>query len=325
MKKNHEREPQINQHDNRSFLGTESQPRIPNYESGRVEEERFDFKKVVVGKIDLDTVAVAWLFGVDKNDQIEIVRGQADEADLANPDILCIEVGGSGQTSMSCFDHHQAGGPEDSATKQASRIAMSRPGSERIIEYIELLDTQGPTAIEEQLGEGKFPTLSDIFSGLLLTERDPKKQLLKGIEVLDSVAQTNQDPLGPIKGFDEFELAKIEHEFELAKAVEEANWDETKSGHRLAYLETSFFGAPGALYQAGAEIVVCHNPSFGQPPVSKFTIAGNGVKIDSVLPILNKKECGWGGPPTGTIVGSPKENGSQLTMDEVLEIVRDNC
>jgi len=43
--------------------------------------------------------------------------------------------------------------------------------------------------------------------------------------------------------------------------------------------------------------------------------------VDAVLPKLNALESGWGGPPTGTIVGSPRE-GSKLTLKEVVGIVK---
>jgi hypothetical protein len=67
-------------------------------------------------------------------------------------------------------------------------------------------------------------------------------------------------------------------------------------------------------------VVVALNPNYNG--VRKFTIAGNGIRVDSVKDRLNAKEPGWGGPPSGTILGSPRE-GSNLSLEEVVRIVKE--
>ena len=156
---------------------------------------------------------------------------------------------------------------------------------------------------------------------MLLTERNPVEQLHKGIELLNSVVDSNQDPWGTIVGFEDYAAAKNENNQQIAAAVKNAQWATTKSGKKLGYLETTFFGAPGALYNAGAELVIAFNPDFRG--VRKFTVAGNGHKVNSIIDKLNTLEPGWGGPPTGTIIGSPRE-GSILELDQVVQIVRNN-
>jgi hypothetical protein len=121
--------------------------------------------------------------------------------------------------------------------------------------------------------------------------------------------------------FHSFASAKAENDRRVAEAVEKAQWGTTRSGLRLAWLETDFIGAPGALYGVGAQVVVVYSRHFGPAGVPKFTLAGNGVRVDRVLPELNAREPGWGGPPSGTILGSPRE-GSKLTLEEVVEMVR---
>ncbi|MBU1014998.1 hypothetical protein KKI17_00970, partial [Patescibacteria group bacterium] len=65
---------------------------------------------VRVGKIDLDTCGAALLLGVSREEGVEVLRGgEASQEDLADPQILCIEVGGSGQVAERNFDHHGLG------------------------------------------------------------------------------------------------------------------------------------------------------------------------------------------------------------------------
>lgn len=318
-------------------------------------------KSVRVGKIDLDTAGTAYFLGVSREDEVVIVRGHAFAEDLLNAEIICIEVGGSGEVDSNNWDHHSPDGPRDSAAKQAANKTLGdlfcscgsthwntpvsgeelssdcnvyfgyyRPGDmtlgdptvKMLVEYINELDTNGPEALrQERVG---FPTLSDVFAGMLLTERDAVEQLHKGVEILEKIVEEGRNPFHTIEGFDSYAEAKAENNRQIAKAVEEAEWTVTQGGYKLAFLSTNFFGAPGALYGMGAEIVVAYAPQFGNPPVPKFTIAGNGIKVDSALPELNALEEGWGGPATGTILGSPR-TGSKLSLTEVTEIVKRTC
>lgn len=307
------------------------------------------WKRVLVGpKVDLDTCGCAFLMGVTREEGVEVVRsGRASEADLADSSVLCIEVGGSGQVDRVDFDHHESGGPVESATAQARswlgqeagyeffqrhNITISDDGEEAgsqvaslvsLIQYIDELDTKGPQALGREPRGEEFPYFSDVFAGMLLTERNPVEQLHKGVQILKDLVQRGQDPYGTIKGFDLYAEAKAENNRQVTKAVESARWTNTKAGRKVGYLETDFFGAPGVLFGAGAEIAVAFSPRFGNPPVPKFTIAGNGVRVDEVLSALNALEQGWGGPATGTILGSPR-SGSSLTLEQVVEIVRKN-
>lgn len=327
------------------------------------------WRRVLVGKIDLDTVGAAFLAGVTRQDEVVVVRGgQADEADLADHSVLCIEVGGSGRVAKSNFDHHDAGGPTHSATMQVFNTFYRGPAGsgkgilsqwfeeaadkdaeacdfpsthigwgsecgwcwdpqaqgvwsqvEKLSLYIDTIDIKGPRALPGY-GKLEFPGLSDVFAGILLTERSPVEQLHKGVGLFVAVLETGQDPFGTIRGFDSYGEAKAENNRQIAKFVEKARWEITAGGRRFAYLETDFIGAPGALYGQGAEIVVAYAPRFGNPPVPKFTIAGNGVVVTSALERLNALEQGWGGPATGTILGSPRI-GSSLSLEEVVQIV----
>ncbi|MDP3762547.1 MAG: hypothetical protein Q8Q97_00550, partial [bacterium] len=147
-----------------------------------------------------------------------------------------------------------------------------------------------------------------------------------GVEILRRVVLEGIDPYGrmPVEEVPEWTVyakAKAENNRQVAEAVKQAEWALTRAGLKLAWLETDFFGAPGALYGIGAQVVVAFSPHFGPAKTPKFTIAGNSIKVDAALTELNSREPGWGGPSTGTIIGSPRE-GSKLTLDEVVDIVR---
>ncbi len=322
--------------------------------------KRFD--GVQVGKIDLDTCGVALLHGVNRGDKVEVLPGcKATEADLSNPRILCIEVGGSGRVAEGNFDHHdipivpEGLGTIYSACRQAWAVVPCQfcggvygdpdrlpyiawghfLGTDcgsgenklvaRLVEYIDCLDTKGPIALGKRQGD-RYPTLSDIFNGMLLTVRNPVEQLFRGVEMLRGIVEGGIDPYGRMPAEENptwaaYAAAKAENNRQIRQAVDGAQFVATASGKKLAWLETDFFGAPGALYGVGAQVVVAFSPHFGQTKVPKFTVAGNGIRVDAVLPELNAREPGWGGPATGTILGSPRE-GSKLTLDEVVEIVR---
>ncbi len=281
-------------------------------------------KSVKVQKIDLDTVGCGFLLGITREDETQVLRGDASEADLANPEVVCIEVGGSGRVSENNWDHHDPNGPQKSASYQAWE-ALGRPERyARLVEYIEILDIQGPRALPEwkKSDEGvERRFLSDVLAGLFLVERNPVEQFYKGIEILREIVEKGYDPFGEIPGFDLYVEAKAENNRQVAETIKNACFEVTRGGLKIAFLESKFQGAVGALYGIGAQVAVVLNPNFNG--VRKFTVAGNGIRVDAITPILNQLEAGWGGPATGTILGSPRE-GSKLSLEEVARIVRDN-
>ena len=368
-------------------------------------------KKVYVGKIDLDVIGCGYILGISRKDEVVTVRGQAPQEVLENPEIVCIECGGSGQVELLNFDHHGSNAPRKSATLQAfeaveeawgrygkaadrlvalGQLEKSRLGSPedeatlRILRavfeseekpaidyfnkvigsplapetdfagmlssYVDTIDVYGPQKLRSYTRElgiepGElFPSLSDVISGMMLRVKDPREQFFKGVEIIRTIQEMEWEDVfhsrfteavetgaeikatlfGPIKNpaFDEYVQAKQEHSRQAIEAVKKAKWTNTKGGRRLAYLETSFYGAPGALYAAGAEIAIVLNPNLRG--IRKFTIAGNGVRVDSVLPLLGERESGWGGPSTGTIIGSPQDRDSTLSLEEVVEIAREH-
>lgn len=284
--------------------------------------------EVVVRKVDMDTCLTALLLGVSSEDRIVVRREGAIPLELCDPKVVCIEAGGSGRVDMNDFDHHDTSVPLPPACRQAYDRARglnkSLPiGMERLVEYVERIDVSGPDGLGPR---PPFPTLSDVFSGMLLTTEEPEEQLLKGMAILEEVLRRELDPWGTmpdVPEWEEYVEAKRRNDEELRKLASQAELFTTNGGLRAGYLKTDIFGALGVLYKLGCKVAIAHSPNFGNPPVSKYTIGGDGVRVDKLLPILNGLEPGWGGPSHGTIVGSPAE-GSKLSPEEVKRMVREN-
>lgn len=328
-------------------------------------------RRVIIQKVDMDTALTAFLLGVSEQDEIIVVRDKASPEDLADPNVICIECGGSRQIHLANFDHHNTKQELPAACVQAWEFRFLYRYSDRwatheekrehsmnwlqlqleslcpdlhygsetwetwfflpflilcLLDYVSLLDTQGPEALKasSQLPEGAFPTLSDVFSGMLLITKDPKEQLLKGIGIYRTVLQEGLHPfelMPELAEWKEYIEAKRQNNEAIQKAIANAQFFETRSGLKAGFVETDVIGALGALYKLGCQIAIAYSPQFGNPPVPKYTIAGNSVRVDNLLPILDEKEDGWGGPAHGTIIGSPRA-GSKLQPAEVIKIVQ---
>lgn len=284
--------------------------------------------KVIIQKVDLDTALTALLLEVSSQDEIVVVHEQADAEELADPGVICIECGGSGQIGLNNFDHHDTDRELPSACVQAFQAhcePREQQGLERLVEYVSLLDTRGPEGLLQQsdLPPDSFPTLSGLFSGMLLVTADRGEQLLRGIGLLQALLARGDDPFGlmpELPQWQDYLEAKRRNQEAIGRAIEGAKLFETAGGRKVGFVETEVIGALGALYALGCQIAIAYAPRFGQPPVPKYTIAGNGLRVDSLRSRLNELEAGWGGPAHGTILGSPRR-GSKLTPEQVMAIV----
>jgi hypothetical protein len=99
----------------------------------------------------------------------------------------------------------------------------------------------------------------------------------------------------------------------------------TASGLKAGYIalkqeHTGIIIGPGCLYDQGCDIGIIFSLAFGVPPVRKFTIAGHSHSVNQLLPYLAKHEAGWGGREN--IIGSPRNGGSNLSENIIIELVR---
>ena len=282
--------------------------------------------RVVIQQVDMDTCLTALILGVSGGDEIVVVRDDATLADLADPAVLCVEAGGSGQVERNNFDHHNTTEPLPPACRQAlERSGQSDPQLARLVDYVAAIDAGGPHALPPLPGL-RFPTLSDVFSGMRLTNKEPVEQLRAGLGIFETVLIHGLDPFGlmpELPCWRPYLVAKRQNNEAIARAKAHAEILTSKQGVKVGYLETDFIGALGALYDLGCAVGIAFSPNFGDPTVPKYTIGGNGIRVSHLLPWLNARESGWGGPAHGTIIASPR-TGSHLAPEEVKRIVQEN-
>lgn len=276
-------------------------------------------------KVDLDTLLATYLMGARLCETSIIswrcVRGSASAEALSDPTVLAVEVGGSGRTVENNFDHHGPGAPDISSAAQVYR----RIG--RLVRYVDELDRG---YLDRTRGQCEFPSLSQLVAGMLLTAATPEEQMREGHRIIKEVIESGVDPYGTmlpildaVPGARAWAEAKRVHDTQGGDAIASAMWSETVGGLRLAVVETTWFGAPGALMGQGADVIVACNPAHGDAKIKKYTVAAHrdrGITITPALIELSKLEEGWGGPAHGTICGSPPDRSSVLSMEEVVRI-----
>lgn len=273
--------------------------------------------KVIIQKPDLDTCLTALIMGVTAADEIIVSRGEASAEELEGTDVLCIEAGGSGLVELNNFDHHDVKRYHPPACRQAyEHRSLHNTKLNRLVGYVCMVDDRS-----QEHPPVDFPSLSNIFSGMLFVERTSLSQFLQGMEILQQVIDQDIDPFGTMPDLEQWRKyrdAKAENMAKLAEILKKAVHFTTAGGLTVGYTESDIIGGIGALYGQGCDIVIMFNPTFGDPPVRKYTIAGNNVSVIGLLPHLEQVEKGWGGRET--IIGSPRI-GSALLRETVMEIV----
>jgi len=289
--------------------------------------------RVVVQKIDLDTCMTALIMGVGPEDDAIVAVNDATADDLADPSVLCIEAGGSGQVALNNFDHHEPGGPVRCASEQAQDVAAdsSLPLS-RLVAYGAAVDLGrwGPSAPLHSVLEGADAplSLSALFSGMRLAIQDPRAQFFTGVDLLRTVLADALAPFDAMPSRPEwatFEAAKREERTRLVDLREHAEIFATISGAKAGFIATTAIGALGLLYSLDCDVAIAYSPAAPRGDAvsaHKFTIGGrNGRRVDQLLPFLNALEPGWGGPAHGTIIASPR-TGTGLDPEVVKTAVR---
>lgn len=291
--------------------------------------------QVLFGKVDLDTLTTALVLGLNpRTVAFKAVPGSASGVALADKSVVTIEVGGSGRVAENNFDHHSSEAQATGCTS-LSACAQALERLARLVRYVDELDRGVRRA--EHVENGGFPSLSQLISGMILVVKSPEEQMDKGLEILQAVLQSGVDPYGSMEPILDtvpqartYARTKREHDQQFELVCADAKWFTTKSGQRLAVVESSWIGAPAALYGKGATVVIALNPAMrkrsGDETYRKFTIAVNssevkGLAVFPVLEELKKLEEGWGGPNHGGICGSPVDKDSSLSMDILVNIV----
>ncbi len=284
--------------------------------------------RVIVQQVDLDTCLAALIMGVQRGDEVIVVRGRAKECDLADPSTLCVEVGGAGRTAEQNFDHHEPGGPTDPACRQAYGLsAKPEPSLARLVDYVAAHDVDGVRPSGPRTPD--VLNLSALFSGMRLVVREPVEQLFAGLDILRTIVEQEIDPAGAMPDRPEwraYAAAKRAAWRALEDVRRTAEIFATAGGLRAGFVETDTIGALGELYAMDCEIAIAYSARFRPPSggaeIAKYTIGGrDGRRVDALLPALGALEVGWGGPAHGTIVASPRM-GTRLAPEQVKHIVQ---
>ncbi len=139
--------------------------------------------RIVIRKADLDTCLTAHILGVREGNEVFVAPGGAAPGELADPEILCIEAGGSGTPQLGNFDHHDPQRHLKPACRQAyDHLHLDNAKLSRLVDYVCLVD-------EDPSGHPPvpFPSLSNIFSGMMLIEKDPLRRFWKGVGLLREI------------------------------------------------------------------------------------------------------------------------------------------
>lgn len=275
--------------------------------------------KIIIQKPDLDTCMTALLLGVTKTDKVSISRGDAPYEDIMNPDIICIETGGSGLVYLNNFDHHDTNMNLFPASIQAiRRLEIKDKKLTRLADYISIVDVGG-----ELKTSISFPSLSNIFSGMRLVEHDLLKQFFKGIELLQDVVKNNYNPFKTMpekKEWLEYIKAKNENWKMVKQDIKKTKFFFTKNAKKVGFCVQKNIGGFGALFDMGCSIGMLYHPCFGENKIPTCTIASSKINLSVLLSALNGKEPGWGGH--SKIIGSPRKHGTKLSIIELIAIVK---
>lgn len=288
--------------------------------------------EVLFGKVDLDTLTTALVLGLDpRRVAFRPVSGSAPSAALADKSVVAIEVGGSGRAPENNFDHHSC----DGTGLNLSACAQALERLARLVRYVDELDRG--VRRSEQVESGGFPSLSQLISGMLLVVKSLEERVEQGLEILRAVLHSGVDPYGGMESILDavpqarlYARTKREHDRQFELVCTQAAWFMTKSGHKLAVVESIWIGAPAALYGKGAKIVIALNPTMRKHgkdgTYRKFTLAVNSSEVEglTVFPALQELrtlEEGWGGPNHGGICGSPVDKDSSLSLEAVTQLV----
>jgi len=273
--------------------------------------------KVMMEKPDMDTCLTALLLGVSDRHAIEVCPEGAGLDDLFDRETLCIECGGSGLIHLNNFDHHGDVNLPPACIQALTRTLTHKTVMLRLVDYVGRLDI-GAFFPRPSI----FPSLSHIFSGLRLIEVGNLNQFIRGIDMLRQVLDQGLDPYGPMPVPDKWQPymeAKKCNLSTVEKSMETAQFFQTDKGRKIGVLEHTGIGGTGNLFAKGCDIALLHHSCFGEPSVSKYTIASRNVRVYSLVQRFKIIETGWGGHPY--IIGSPRGKGTILSTQMIIRMI----
>lgn len=260
-------------------------------------------------KPDLDTVTTAAILLEHLPETICTLSDNADEDLLNDPEVLCIECGGNGDTKHNNFDHHGSDIVLPCAAEQAWKQTGANLRYKDFIKFVSDVDLGYVTSHEKTEANPDFVPFSYVFSGMLLTEKSPLDRMVRGFELV-------KHALSALPAFNPYHISRFDLRFqEYINAKNHAQnllLKERRSINRFAlgnlicmYLSTIVPGVHGLLRTMGADLSIAHNPTNNFYSVS----VRNGLEylMPAVMNKLNEFDPGWGGHPDRGIIGSPRK------------------
>jgi hypothetical protein len=294
---------------------------------------RRNFQEILLpSRLDLDCLFAAFLFRIDPREptirkKIRFVGGAASWQQLNNPNLLKLEVGGTGMVETFCFDHH-CSVDQSTADQQLGCAAVqvaeylrqqhTLPQSfEFILSYVDAIDFgRDVHGHRKPLPAVPWPRLLDLVNGMRLVVEakgslSPHDKLLAVLEgayqIFEAVAQAGLNP--STQTVDEMLWLLPEGQKWLdAKLAQARSFEEaevrtvcTNAGLVLGVLESNNIGMPKDLYKRhGLDAVIARCPKFrvvdGDTEffVPKYTICIHGdlhARGHSVLRLLRKLQA----------------------------------
>jgi len=272
-------------------------------------------------KPDMDTVLTAIILGFDFSDQLIISTPEISQELLERPDIYCIECGGSGQLESRNFDHHNTQQLLPSACAQAySWKGLNDSRLFELVNYVKWVD-EGLIipGCDKQVGF----YVSNVYSGMLFMYADSiVDQFYHGALFLKKIIEKKINPWKPVPKISEWQpyvQLKKRQWFQLEKYKSNINFYKTDSGLTFGFLCAPVPGIHALLRRSGCKISIAagltnHNEKM------YMTISSNQLSMLDLLPEINKREKGWGGPCHGKIIGSPKK-GTIMSETNIVDII----
>ena len=276
-----------------------------------------ELRSVYICKADLDTIVAGFLL-LTKLPKHIVVTTKAPEEILSNPQILCLECGGSGRIWEHNFDHHDTDKYLPCAAEQAWNFLGQPSNFAQLIQYTAAIDT----GKNYQHYDANSLSLSALLSGMMLIISDQKDRFIEGLRIIkcmlekklpptDLTALCQEDPT-----LHQYALAK-EKSHQALKSAAKNIIEQTICGLRVMCLKSPLPGIHGLLYSSGADISIAGDGQRWSISVHTQTLA---ACLQQILTTLNQYEQGWGGPVHGTIIGSPRDKKSILTLEDLFKI-----
>lgn len=267
----------------------------------------------------MDTCLTALIQGVSRSDRVYVFETEAPGSMIWDPNTTCIETGGAGLVHLNNFDHHDSSAHLPPACIQA----LERRGvkdSDLICLARYVADVDLGRALPEKI---EYPSLSNLFSGMRLTEKNFLEQFFKGIEILKTVLEKSIDPFSPMPRLDQwvpYIAAKTQNWNKAVQCMaKNSRYFTTLKGTQVGYCRQPYIGGFGHLFQSRCTVGILFHSNFGPNGIPKVTIAARDKNLTAFASVLNRTDPGWGGHER--IIGSPRKCGTRLSETQLLDIV----